>query len=231
MSETRAILWDFDGTLAERPGTWRSCLLEVLDEHEPGHRVTADDVRPFLQDGFPWHSPDRPHPELNSAGAWWKHVSALLARAYEGIGFSPMRAQVLSQFAAAAYPDPRAWRLFEDTVPALRLLKAAGWRHVVLSNHVPELPAIIACLGIAELLDASITSAATGFEKPHPEAFAIGRRAAGDPDILWMVGDNPHADVAGAEASGIPAILVDRTATVGPSARAVSCLSEVAGWL
>jgi len=26
------VLWDFDGTLAERPGLWRGCLLEVLRE-------------------------------------------------------------------------------------------------------------------------------------------------------------------------------------------------------
>src|SRR5437588_9596124 len=30
-------LWDFDGTLAERPGMWGGCMLEVLDDHEPNH--------------------------------------------------------------------------------------------------------------------------------------------------------------------------------------------------
>jgi len=31
------VLWDFDGTLAERPGMWRGCLVETLDADEPGH--------------------------------------------------------------------------------------------------------------------------------------------------------------------------------------------------
>ena len=52
-----------------------------------------------------------------------------------------------------------------------------------------------------------ITSATTGYEKPHSEAYAVARRAAGNPDTLWMVGDNPEADVMGAERCGIPAIL------------------------
>jgi len=29
------VLWDFDGTLAYRPGTWRSALVEVFDEISP----------------------------------------------------------------------------------------------------------------------------------------------------------------------------------------------------
>jgi phosphoglycolate phosphatase-like HAD superfamily hydrolase len=31
----KVVLWDFDGTLAHRPGMWRGCLIETLDLHEP----------------------------------------------------------------------------------------------------------------------------------------------------------------------------------------------------
>ena len=51
-------------------------------------------------------------------------------------------------------------------------------------------------------------SAVTGYEKPHPEAFRLVLRRFGEPRERWMVGDNPHADVAGAQALGIPAVLV-----------------------
>ena len=61
------VLWDFDGTLAERPGLWSACLMETLDEHEPGHGVSEDAVRAFLDSGFPWHVPDVEHPELCDA--------------------------------------------------------------------------------------------------------------------------------------------------------------------
>lgn len=60
-------------------------------------------------------------------------------------------------------------------------LRKRGWRHVVLSNDVPELGAIMTHLGLDGLIEATVNSAQTGYEKPHPEAFALARRAAGDP--------------------------------------------------
>ena len=41
---------------------------------------------------------------------------------------------------------------------------------------------------------------------PHPEAFRHALRECGDPTAVWMVGDNPNADVAGAEAIGLRAV-------------------------
>jgi putative hydrolase of the HAD superfamily len=38
--------------------------------------------------------------------------------------------------------------------------------------------------------------------------FAAGMARAGQPGVAWMVGDNPVADVAGARAAGMRAILV-----------------------
>jgi putative hydrolase of the HAD superfamily len=203
------VLWDFDGTLAERPGMWRACLVETLDEHEPGHRVTAEALIPYLRDGFPWHRPDVPHPELCTPEAWWEEVGPLLARAYEGVGVAPESAGELARLARMRYVDPRTgWRLFEDSLPALEELSRHGWRHVVLSNHVPELEAIVGGLGLAQHVEEVLTSAATGYEKPHPKAFeaALCDRRAGEP--VWMVGDNPEADVAGARRAGLRAVLV-----------------------
>jgi FMN phosphatase YigB (HAD superfamily) len=51
-------------------------------------------------------------------------------------------------------------------------------------------------------------SAVTGWEKPNPRFFRHALQAVGNPSRVWMVGDNPIADVAGAEAVGIPALLV-----------------------
>jgi putative hydrolase of the HAD superfamily len=205
------VLWDFDGTLAFRDGMWVGCLLDVLDEHDPGHGRCADDFRQSLRDGFPWHTPQRPHPELTSADAWWAPVQELMAAAYRTAGYDGTRAATLAAHARTTFCDPtRSWRLFDDTLPALHMLRHEGWRHVILSNHVPELPAIVEYLRLGSLVDAIVNSAETGYEKPHLEAFAIARRVAGDPEILWMVGDNPVADVAGAEAAGIPAVLVRR---------------------
>lgn len=205
-----AILWDFDGTLAHRPGMWGGCMVEVLDEHHAGHTVTLETLRPLLRDGFPWHAPLVAHPELCDAEAWWTHVGALLARAYERLGYGPARSAELARLARLRYVDSAGWVVFEDTLPALERLRRRGWRHVLLSNHVPELPELVRVLGLADQFDTVLTSAATGFEKPHAEAFALALRAAGNPQRAWMVGDNYEADVAGAEAVGLPAVLARR---------------------
>lgn len=204
----KAILWDFDGTLAYREGLWSGCLAEVIQENEPAAGITRDDVRPLLHNGFPWHTPDRAHPELCSPEAWWEVVEELLFQACCRLGFSGEKAHAYVRETHERYIDVAGFRLFEDTLPVLTALKEQGWRHVILSNHVPELRDIVEGLRLAQLVDEVLSSAVTGYEKPNPKAFDIGREAAADPDELWMVGDNPEADVRGAEAVGIPAILV-----------------------
>jgi len=77
-----------------------------------------------------------------------------------------------------------------------------------LSNHVPELHAIVKSVGLGPFIDEVISSANVGFEKPHPAIFALARELAGNPKEVWMVGDNQQADVEGSRAAGIPAILV-----------------------
>ena len=200
---TRAVLWDFDGTLAHRArGMWSATLAEALDAVLPGHGATVDGLRPGLRDGFPWHMPDTGHAHAD-ADAWWTALGPLLVRACAGAGVIVDAAPLVAAM-RERYLDPACWALYDDTLPALAAL--AAYRHVVVSNHVPELPALVTALGLP--VDAVVTSAAVGWEKPHARMWAAARAAAGDPDEAWMVGDNPVADVAGAEAAGIPAILV-----------------------
>ena len=206
----RVILWDFDGTLAHRPGMWRGCLVETLDEHAPGHGIDPEELRPFLRDGFPWDSPDAPHPELCEPDAWWAHVEVLLAAAYDGRRdrgratppSSPAMSERATSTRAASGSSSPTRR------PVLERLREEGWRHVVLSNHVPELPAIAEGLGLTPLVDHIVTSAATGYEKPHPEAFRLALELCGNPDEVWMVGDNPHRRRRRRRGGRDPAVLV-----------------------
>jgi putative hydrolase of the HAD superfamily len=222
----KVVFWDFDGTLAWRRDLWRGALVETLDRNEPGHGVDADAFRLLLRDRFPWHEPQRPHPELSAPGAWWARVEPILAAAFEAVGFAPARAAELAVLAHGRYVDPSGYELFEDTRPTLERLAASGWRHIVLSNHVPELPEIVAGVGLGDLVERVLTSAATGYEKPHPLAFDLAERAAGRPERRFMVGDNPLADIRGAEEAGIPAILVRSPPGGGRSLASAASLIE-----
>lgn len=201
-------MWDFDGTLGYREGLWSGCLAEVLQANEPEAGFTRDDVRPLLHDGFPWHVPDVAHPELSTPEAWWKVVEELLFGACRQLGLSEDRARWYARETHERYIDVAGFKLFDDTIPVLTSLKNEGWSHIILSNHVPELRTLVEGLALSALIEEVLSSAVTGYEKPNPKAFDLGREAAGDPEHLWMIGDNPEADVRGAESVGIPAILV-----------------------
>jgi FMN phosphatase YigB (HAD superfamily) len=201
------VLWDFDGTLGHRPGRWSGCVIEALDRHSPGHGATPEDVVPLLSEGFPWHTPEVAHPELRDEGAWWQRLEALLATAFVSLGFEHNAAE-LAAATHALYVDPSGFEVFDDAWPALERLQSAGWGSAIISNHMPELPGIAAALGLSRYISTIVNSAETGYEKPHPKAFELAVAAVGRPKDVWMVGDNFVADVAGAEAVGIPAVLV-----------------------
>ncbi len=207
----RYLLWDFDGTLGYRDGgAWTASLLEVLDGAMPFHTVTLDQLRPFLLAGFPWQEFDRPHPHLTSADLWWEAVLPILERAYLGVGFDAGCARELAGQFRAVYLNLDRWRLFDDVLPTLEALSVRGWTHAILSNHVPELGDIVRHLGLASRVAHVFNSAETGYEKPHPRAFQIALEMLPDVETAWMIGDSLAADVQGAEAVGLPAILARR---------------------
>lgn len=127
-----------------------------------------------------------------------------------GVG-EPLASRVLARV-PYEYTRLDRWVVLPDALPALERLRDLGWRQVILSNHCPELPHLVHGLGLSGYFEAVLTSAATGFEKPHPEAYAIALRSLGNPSPVWMIGDSPEADVSGPRRCGIPAILVRRPA-------------------
>jgi putative hydrolase of the HAD superfamily len=226
------VIWDFDGTLGERPGLWSACLREVLDADDPGHGIGVRQIAAHMHAGFPWHTPQRAHPELCAPEAWWAAMTGVLAGVCERLGYPRSRAlglaaQVRPRYASAAF----GWRLYPDTHSALQRLHDRGWRQAVLSNHVPELEPLLADLGLLRYVDPVITSALTGFEKPHPGAYAAARSALPGVADLWMIGDSAECDVHGPERHGITGILVQRTTGPRPErvARCAGSLTEAVG--
>jgi putative hydrolase of the HAD superfamily len=201
------LIWDFDGTLAYRQGGWTEALLEVIHREAPTCEVTADQLRPYLQAGFPWHTPEQSHPAITAAEQWWNALDPVFVRAFRAIGIGVQQARRLTKQVRQVYPHPAHWCLFDDTIPTLAQLSAQGWSHVILSNHVPELPAIIHHLQLGPYIGHIFNSAETGYEKPHPQAFRHVLATLGDNALVWMIGDNLQADIIGAARVGIAGIL------------------------
>ena len=56
------LVWDFDGTLGYRAGRWSSALHSVFEEALPDHEYAREPLGAQLRGGFPWHTPEVPHP-------------------------------------------------------------------------------------------------------------------------------------------------------------------------
>ena len=202
------LVWDFDGTLATRPGNWTGALCEVVANRYPDLGMTPDRLRPHLQRGFPWHQPETVRSPC-SEEEWWEHLRPVLAGALRAAtALGEWEARQLAGDVRALYIDPRSWQLFDDVLPALRQLSGRGWRHVLLSNHVPELSRLTDALGLSHLLVAVYSSGRTGVEKPHAKAFETVFADHPEARFGWMIGDSWRADVQGAMAVGMRAILV-----------------------
>jgi putative hydrolase of the HAD superfamily len=118
------------------------------------------------------------------------------------LGFDPGVDTLLAALHFRAYPD---------SAPALRELRALGLRLVVVSNWDASLHERLAETGLAPLVDGAVASAELGHAKPDGAIFAHALELAGAPPAAAVhAGDSPDADVAGALAAGLRAVLVAR---------------------
>jgi putative hydrolase of the HAD superfamily len=203
------LLWDFDNTLAHRPGLWGQCLADTVNSLIPSTHLTSENFRTSLSSGFPWHTPDIEHHHLSDPDAWWAGLLPVLATAVAAAtGMDVPSASEIAARVRDNYLDPTRWVVFPDTEPALAQLTGRGWRHVILSNHVPELPALVKALGLGGHFERVLTSATLGYEKPHPAAFKTARLEIPSGSRIVMIGDSFMADFKGARAVGLEAILV-----------------------
>jgi putative hydrolase of the HAD superfamily len=116
----------------------------------------------------------------------------------------------------AAMLDSIRFSAFPDAAPVLRELRAHGLRLVVCSNWDCSLPEVLDSCGLLELVDGVVASAIVGADKPAPLVFERALSVCGcDAADALHVGDSPVADVAGARAAGMRALLIDRSGAGG----------------
>jgi putative hydrolase of the HAD superfamily len=206
----RAVVYDFHRTLALPPGgtIWRRALIEALGADAAG--VDAEEVGRVLNAGFPWEAPGerRDHGTAEIARAFFVHL--LVTAAIAG-GVGEERAREAAAVAYATIILPGSHLPYPETAEVLAEVDRRGFRQLVLSNHVWELPEICVAHGFVPPLVEVLTSARLGVEKPHPHAYAAAIAVAGcAPGEILFVGDTYEADVAGPERAGMQALLVRR---------------------
>ena len=120
--------------------------------------------------------------------------------------------------------------LYDDVLPCLRELRAAGVRMALLSNAIGHgLEEVVAHFALDEFVEAALSSAEIGVAKPAPAMFAaLLERLGVEPADAVMVGDSVEDDVRGALACGCGAILLDRAGrAAGVPAPRIESLAEL----
>ena len=165
-------------------------------------------IRPFLSSGFPWHTPEIEHHHTASSEAWWLELKPVFGRALVGLGVDHETASIIADEVRNQYLRLDAWHVIDGAVEVLGTLSNVGWRHVVVSNHVPELRGLIARLGLAQNFEQIFCSAELGAEKPNPAVFARVLASLGNSPNAWVIGDSFRADIADAKHAGLQSILI-----------------------
>jgi len=150
-------------------------------------------------------------PPLNDEDRhWWRR---LVHRTFElalhatppAATFDPLFADLFQHYASA-----QAWELYPEVRTALDRLSPHFHLHI-LSNFDPRLIPVLKGLGIHPLFEQVILSSEAGFRKPDPRLFAHAlARTGATPDTAMHIGDEPKADIEGAQNAGFQTFHVQR---------------------
>src|SRR5215210_3291500 len=198
----RAVLFDVDFTLC-RPGPELSA--ERYARIAARHGLTLDVAR-YDEAREAAALNLKRHPELLHDDTIWHRFTEDIFLAMGG----PQ--DVASECATEieqGWEVAENFELYEDALPVLEELRAAGLRIGLVSNGIRDLAEFVAHhqLDVGAIVD----SRSHGRVKPHPTIFQAALELldvdAGD---AVMVGDSLEEDIEGARALGMRAILIDR---------------------
>jgi putative hydrolase of the HAD superfamily len=219
VTQPKAVLFDVDFTLA-RPGP----------ELGPGgydalgreHGLLLDPGRYAAARAAAIESIER-HPELDHDEEVWVRFTEDIVRGMGGEGEAVV---VVAREIVRRWEHAHHFELYDDALPVVGQLRAAGLRLGLVSNTSRDLDAFVRHFQLD--VDAWISSGAHGKTKPSPLIFAAALEmlgvAAGD---AVMVGDSIEDDVDGARACGIRAILLDRAGRYPDQDQRIESLLEL----
>ena len=119
--------------------------------------------------------------------------------------------KILAAAMAAGHPAVPVWnQVLPGVLEGLAALRARGLRLVAVSNSDGSAEAVLMSTGLRDPFEAVIDSHIVGYSKPDPRLFDAARAVLGvEARHVAHVGDQYEADILGAHAAGIGAILID----------------------
>ena len=210
-SSIEAVFFDAAGTLFETRRSVGAIYADALETF--GIRSSPDELERRFKERFPLQPPLAFDPALDDSSRlelemdWWRTLVAEVV-APEGAfpGFDEFFTTLFDYFRGDL-----AWRLFDDTRPALEMLRTNGFKLGVISNFDSRLESILDSLDLTDYFDTVRISSRTGYAKPDPRSFTTAAKALGmDPAHCLHVGDRRREDFEGPMAAGMRAVWLNR---------------------
>ncbi len=214
----RLVTFDLYDTLIElRPTRWERLAAACARVGIPADVATLRVADLVAEDYYTEENtiqPIRDRPDREREAFRLAYMERWLAAAgmpHDPTTVADLRRAYLAEFEA----DPLGgeYRVFTEVMPALGRLRAAGVKRAVISNADADVTALCQRLAFAHEMEAIITSALVGYEKPDARTFraALDHPAiATAPDDAVHVGDQPRSDGVGALEVGMRAAVIDR---------------------
>jgi len=121
------------------------------------------------------------------------------------------RPDAVDRFTQGLQRSSRWWGIYDDVMPVLNYVKAAGISTGIISNWENSLPDFVREMGLSHAFPVTVSSVAERIEKPSPRLFEIAMERMGvTPQECIYVGDDYRSDVVGARAAGMTPVLLDR---------------------
>ncbi|WP_032919362.1 HAD family hydrolase [Streptomyces rimosus] len=181
------LLLDLDNTLVDRDAAFRDAVVAFL-----GERALAASDADWLM-------------AVDASGYTPRHkVAAAMTDRYGGrVAESAVKA-LLDRGGADRVVLPTAVRT------ALKEAGDSGWTCVVVTNgRTAQQEAKIRGCGLDQVVHGWVVSETVGHKKPEPDIFRAAAATAGVPiRDAWMIGDSPHADIAGAHGLGLRSVWI-----------------------
>ena len=158
-------------------------------------------------------------------------ANAYLEALFLQAGVPPERLPEVRDCLTALHGERHLWSgTATDTHDALARLRAAGLRLGVVSNSDGRVAEALEAAGLRAYFDVVVDSALAGVEKPDPAIFRAALEVLDIPPAEALyVGDLYEVDVIGAQAAGIPAVLLVPAGVPRPTGCAtVGSLEELA---
>jgi putative hydrolase of the HAD superfamily len=197
-----AVLFDVDFTLA-RPGP--ELGPEGYVRAGARHGLTLDPAR-YEEGRLAALAALERHPDFEHDDEIWFTFTERIVR---GMGGTPPGSYDCAVEITRGWERHENFELYEDVVPVLAELRAAGLKIGLVSNSARDVHAFARHHTLD--IDAGISSFHHGKTKPHASIFrAVLDLLEVAPSEAAMVGDTIDADIDGATAIGMRAVLVDR---------------------